>query len=137
MNQANGSHRSSGQKLSTGSSPSSTRGSRLEELFLLQIRTLEVPEPIREFRFSPPRRFRFDYAWPDRMLAVELEGGTWTRGRHTRGAGFAKDCEKYSMAAILGWRIVRATADQVYSGEALKWTMAALEYRPENNHVGS
>lgn len=111
--------------------------SALEATFSLQLQALGAPGAHREYQFHPTRRFRFDYAWPDRMLAVEIEGGTWARGRHTRGKGFAADCEKYSMAAILGWRIVRATADQVYSGEALKWTMAALEYRPENNHVGS
>jgi hypothetical protein len=61
-----------------------------------QIRAAGLPYPIREFRFHPERRWRFDYAWPGAWLAVEVEGGVWTRGRHLRGAGFIRDCEKYA-----------------------------------------
>jgi very-short-patch-repair endonuclease len=57
--------------------------------------------------------WRFDIAWPSMGLAVELEGGTWTGGRHTRGAGFAEDCRKYNAAQLLGWLVLRFTADQL------------------------
>lgn len=66
-----------------------------------------IPEPQREFRFDSARRWRFDFAWPDRRLAVEVEGGVWVRGRHTRGAGYLKDLEKYNRAVELGWRVLR------------------------------
>jgi hypothetical protein len=65
-----------------------------------------VPAPLVEFRFHPKRKWRFDYAWPSHRVALEVEGGIWTNGRHTRGAGARADLEKYSEAAILGWRIV-------------------------------
>jgi hypothetical protein len=68
-----------------------------------------LPKPEREVRFSPPRRWRFDYAWPEYKVALEIEGGAWTKGRHTRGAGFIKDMEKYSEAAIMGWCVLRLT----------------------------
>lgn len=52
------------------------------------------------------------------MLAVEVEGGTWSRGRHVSGAGYAKDCEKYNAAQMAGWIVLRYTSGMVTSGEA-------------------
>ena len=69
-----------------------------------------TPEPEQEYRFHKTRRWRFDFAWPDAMVAVECEGGTWSRGRHVRGKGFEKDCEKYNEATAQGWRVFRVTA---------------------------
>ena len=76
---------------------------------LLLCRALNVPAPVAEHRFAPPRRWRFDWAWPDHMVALEVEGAVWTGGRHTRGSGYLKDMEKYSEAAISGWCVVRCT----------------------------
>jgi hypothetical protein len=66
-----------------------------------------------EHRFSPPRRFRFDLALPAWRIALEVEGGVWTCGRHTRPRGFLADIEKYNMAAILGWRVVRCVPGDI------------------------
>ncbi len=84
-----------------------------------QLRAARLPEPATEHRFAPPRRFRFDFAWPTKMLALEVEGGTFAAGRHSRGAGFAADCEKYGEATALGWRVLRVTTDMVDDGRAL------------------
>ena len=100
--------------------------SQLEATFALQLRTSGLPEPEREYRFHPTRRWRFDFAWPDVMLAVEVEGGTWSQGRHTRGSGYAADCEKYNEAALLGWRVLRFTADMVNNWSALETVREAL-----------
>lgn len=62
-----------------------------------------------EVRFHPTRRWRFDFADPETMMALEIEGGVWTGGRHTRGKGFLRDIEKYNTATSLGWRIFRTT----------------------------
>ena len=70
-----------------------------------------LPAPVREHRFHPVRKFRFDYAWPDAQVALEVEGGVWTGGRHTRGTGFLRDMEKYNHAAVRGWYVVRCTPD--------------------------
>ena len=67
----------------------------------------------REYRFAPPRKWRFDFAWKADKVAVELEGGTWSGGRHTRGAGFEDDCEKYNEATRLGWRVLRFTSSML------------------------
>lgn len=95
--------------------------SAIEELFALHVRGAKMPLPERELVFARPRRWRLDFAWPDRMIAVEVEGGTWTGGRHTRGTGFMEDCEKYANAAILGWTVLRVTSDHVRTGQAVKW----------------
>ncbi|OPZ24002.1 MAG: hypothetical protein BWZ01_02999 [Deltaproteobacteria bacterium ADurb.BinA179] len=89
------------------------------------IRCLDIPEPVREYRFHPARRWRLDYAWPDFRLAVEIEGGVWINGRHTRGRGFLGDLEKYNELAMAGWSLLRFTPGQVRNGEAvatlLRW----------------
>jgi len=83
---------------------------------LLEILGAKLPEPELELRFHPSRRWRFDYAWPDYRVALELEGGAWVRGRHTRGKGFLNDCEKYNSAVMLGWKLVRIPTDWVGTG---------------------
>lgn len=75
-------------------------------------------KPVAEYVFAPPRRWRFDWAWPNKKVAVEQEGGIWIAGRHSRGAGMMKDMEKYNEAALRGWRVFRFTPQQLKSGEA-------------------
>lgn len=100
--------------------------SEIENEIALHIRALRLPEPEREYRFMPPRRFRFDFAWPNLMLALECEGGSWVNGAHTRGRHFEQDCEKYSEAAIRGWRVIRVTGKMVKDGRAIDLLRRAL-----------
>ena len=67
------------------------------------------PGPLEEHAFHPTRKWRFDFAWPHCKLAVELEGGVFTGGRHSRGAGMVGDCDKYNAAAVMGWAVLRYT----------------------------
>jgi very-short-patch-repair endonuclease len=60
-----------------------------------------------EYRFDDERRWRFDFAWPEKRVALEVEGGAWVGGRHNRAAGFQADAEKYNAAAAAGWRVFR------------------------------
>lgn len=64
--------------------------------------------------------WRFDFAWPDLLLAAEVEGGVWTQGRHTRGGGYEGDCEKYNSAQERGWTVLRFTTGMVADGRALE-----------------
>jgi hypothetical protein len=100
----------------------------------------------REVVFAPPKKYRADFSvrgnqWkvvdaPDGEravvydvtgdLLVEVEGGTWVSGRHSRGAGFESDCEKQALAVIAGYRYLRVTSAQVEDGRALVWIRAAL-----------
>ena len=66
-----------------------------------------LPAPVAELQFEPLRRWRFDYSWPEAKIALEVEGGIWSGGRHIRGKGFIGDMAKYNHAARLGWRVLR------------------------------
>ncbi|MGL5914018.1 MAG: hypothetical protein ACRCZB_07615 [Bacteroidales bacterium] len=66
-------------------------------------------EAIMEHKFHPTRRWRFDFAIIEQKIAIEVEGGVWTNGRHTRGKGFIGDMEKYNTATAMGWRVLRVT----------------------------
>jgi hypothetical protein len=78
-----------------------------------------LPLPIKEHRFHPVRKWRFDLAFIDHSLAVEIEGGIWLIGRHNRGAGFIKDMEKYNTATLFGWKLLRFSPKDVNTGDAL------------------
>lgn len=84
--------------------------------------------PTVEYRFAAQigRKWAFDLAWPDHKVAVELQGGNWTGGRHTRGQGFENDCEKFSTAAVMGWRVLMATYRQCNKGQLLSWLEAIM-----------
>ena len=111
--------------------------SDLERAFETKIKWYKLPEPVAEHRFHPTRKWRFDFAYPEIKLAIELEGGTFgvtcpqckgrgcpachngrVMGRHSRGEGFEKDCEKYNAAAALGWRVLRFTGGMLKENPA-------------------
>lgn len=93
----------------------------------LHIRVSRLPEPVREHRFHSSRLWRFDFAWPDHRLALEVEGGTASgHSRHSSGAGFERDCEKYNEAALLGWHVLRVTGQMVKDCRALSMLQRAL-----------
>ena len=68
---------------------------------------------VSEWKFDAQRRWRFDWANAERKLAIEIEGGVWSGGGHTRGKGYQEDCEKYNAAAAAGWRVLRFTPQMV------------------------
>lgn len=101
--------------------------SELEVELAQQMKLAKLPKFEEEYRFLSDRRFRFDFAFPEHKLGVEVEGGCWTNGRHTRGSGFINDCKKMNLATLNGWRLLRFTADDIKSGEALSQIEKALE----------
>ena len=103
------------------------RLSRLEETFALHLRAKKITGFRREYRFDDKRRWRVDFAWPDLKIAVEIEGGTHTQGRHNRASGFEADCEKYNALTEQGWCLYRYTGRMVKSGEALKQIERVLQ----------
>ena len=94
--------------------------SDLEELLGQHIKLSGLPSPTREYRFHPRRRWRFDFAWPRHKIAVEVDGGIYTRGRHVRGSGFERDAEKRNAAVMAGWRVLHFTPRHVKSGLAVQ-----------------
>lgn len=88
-----------------------------------------IPDPVPEYRFDPGRKWRIDFAFVAEKLAVEIEGGAWTQGRHTRGKGFLSDMAKYNALAVAGWSLLRFTPQQVRSGEAAEMISYWFEMR--------
>ncbi len=76
-------------------------------------KSYKLPMPAREYQFHPERKWRIDFYFEanGRKVALEVEGGVWTGGRHTRGSGFAGDMEKYNALAMAGILLVRVTPD--------------------------
>ena len=74
-----------------------------------------------EHRFHPTRKWRFDFARPDIRLAIEIDGGVWTGGRHSGGQGQIDDMEKGNAAVAEGWQILHFTPQQVRNGEAYRF----------------
>ena len=105
--------------------------SHLEDLMETQLQGAGIPYWTPEYLFFPPRKWRFDFAWPEKMVALEVEGGTWSGSRHTTGKGFEQDCDKYNTAAILGWRLLRVTAKHIQCGAAIAWVTCILKHDPE------
>lgn len=97
--------------------------------FLQLLKEARLAEPIMEYRFDAHRQWRFDFAWPERKVALEVDGGIWKQGRHTRGAGWLKDTEKLNSAATQGWRMLRCTPQQLASPEMIETIKAALNHR--------
>lgn len=103
--------------------------SQLEGLMLKQIGEAGLPAPRVEFRFHPQRRWRVDCVWDYRKVALEIEGGSWASRitRHTSGAGFEADCEKYNELALAGYTLIRVTASMVRDGRAIQFLRRALK----------
>jgi len=81
---------------------------------------------VSEYRFHEVRRWRFDFAWPDALVALEIEGGVWSGGRHTNPKGFIADCEKYNTALSMGWSVIRCPAPFITKHKMIYWLKEAL-----------
>lgn len=90
-------------------------------------------ECVKEHMFHPKRKWRFDYAIPEHKIALEVEGGVWTGGRHIRAQGFLGDMEKYNTATLMGWRVFRTTPDNLYKTATINLLRQAIngDYQPE------
>lgn len=89
-----------------------------DKKFLAYLEDMDIVKPVctvngGELKFHPIRKWSFDFCWPEHMVALEVEGGAWTQGRHTRGQGFINDMEKYNAAVLLGWKLLRVVPDDL------------------------
>src|SRR5690242_9976865 len=102
----------------------------------MQLKAAKIPYK-REYKAIKGRDFRFDFRCVNtfddankrfipQVVLVEIQGGIWKKGGHSSGTGITRDCEKYSLAAANGWRIILATPAQVKSGQCLQWIEQAL-----------
>ena len=114
------------------------RSSKSHTQLLNQIKANGLPEPVCELGFDKclGRRHRFDIAWPNYRLAVEVHGGVFTSGRHVSGTGFTEDRVKMNYAILLGWRVLEVTSEQVQKRLALTWITKALSREHEGQDIG-
>lgn len=92
------------------------------------LKALKLPHK-REHKFHSDRLWRFDFALEQYKLAIEVEGGVHSGGRHTRGVGFEKDCIKYNEAAMLGWTVIRFPTEHVKNGIAHNFMLRYVDSR--------
>lgn len=101
----------------------SVKFSKLEVELARQLTLAQIPF-IQELSPIPGRKFRFDFACKN--LLIEVQGGIWTKGGHSSGAGISRDCEKGNLAVIHGWRVLHVTSEQIKNGLALRWIQQCL-----------
>jgi very-short-patch-repair endonuclease len=99
-----------------------------EEAFALHCRA-ENLYPFRQWQFHPERKWKFDFAFRGEKIAIEVEGGIYSRvqGGHTRGKGYELNLEKYNAAVKLGWRVLRYSTDMVLAGTAMADVLELLK----------
>ncbi len=84
---------------------------------------------VAEHRFHPARDWRFDFAIPDRRVAIEVEGGAFIGGRHVRTDGYLRDLEKYNEAASCGWIVLRVLPSELLSARTIRLVARACRNR--------
>jgi very-short-patch-repair endonuclease len=106
---------------------------KLVNLFRQKWLYLKGPAMVAEHPFAkdakPKRNFRFDFAHLDAKVAVEIHGGVWTRGRHTRGHGFIADRTKTNLAQAMGWLVFELTGSHLQNSENLERIIQAIHGR--------
>ena len=90
-----------------------------EVILATALRALNI-EFDQEFKFHPSRMWRADFHLKGKKILVEVEGGIWSNGRHTRGKGYLGDLEKYNEATMMGYQVIRFSTEQVKSGKAIE-----------------
>jgi very-short-patch-repair endonuclease len=103
--------------------------SQFERLWALH----KGPALTKEVTFYPGRRFRFDYAHHAAKAAIELDGGVFVGGRHSRGMGQVRDAEKGRLAAYSGWNVIHFTTKCLTLEnirQAVDWFWKKIKERP-------
>lgn len=129
LNKATGAHIAASNSRRVAADPG-----RFQRMLSLHLRATGITGFVEEYPYTAEvdRKHRADFAWPAHRLLVEVQGGIWKRGGggHSHPLGIQRDIEKHQLAAILGWRVLPVTTDEVESGRALQVIRKALEWPP-------
>ena len=99
----------------------------LEDEFEFQLKSIGILNYVREFSAIKGRRFRFDFAFIEEKVLIEIQGGIYSyKPSHASASGIRRDCEKANLAVAHGWRLFHFTPDMVRSGEAVRMIEEAL-----------
>lgn len=118
--------------------------SKLEEQFIFHANAMKLPHYEREYRFAAHhvglgkgirkrledadmQDWRYDFFFADYDLAVELNGGNWSGGRHTRPQALQSEYRKINAAALLGHTLLIFDTGMVKSGEAVQRVKAIID----------
>lgn len=80
-----------------------------------------------EYKFHPTRKWRFDFLFANRV-ALEVQGGLFSGGRHSRGASLLKEHEKLNNAACMGYRVLYCIPQNLCMQETLDMIREAVNY---------
>ena len=103
------------------------------KIVLAYFASCRLPRPRIEYRFHRERKWKFDFAWPDQQIALEVDGGIWSYGRHNRGSGITKTWEKENTANLLHWHIFKCEPKTLCTRQTTEMIRAALSYETETN----
>lgn len=106
----------------TPRAPTPRKRSTLEIIFAQQLDVLRLPAPVREHQAIPNRKYRLDFAWPDRRIGVEVQGMV-----HRIKGRFQRDTEKACLHILHGWRVLPVCRADIVSGRAAAWITTLLE----------
>ena len=98
------------------------------EIVKAWFRAIDIPEPVFEYRFHPVRKWRMDLAWLEQRVFIEVQGGIFVQGRHSRGAAMLKEWEKINTASGMGWRVLYCQPKDLCTMETAEYIRTALEY---------
>lgn len=106
-------------------------GTKLERRALKVLQRAGIYPPVKQLQFSPPRRWKFDFAWPVQLIAIEIQGGTWSPKKmgHSSGSGIQADMEKHNAAALQGWLLLCYSDHGIGDGSMVDDVRRALEIR--------
>jgi very-short-patch-repair endonuclease len=83
----------------------------------------------RQYKFHPTRKWAADFAWPDTKVILEVNGGTYLQGAHSRGSRQRKDYEKWTSISLMGWRLILVDTVDVRKGIHVIRVLEAQEKR--------
>jgi very-short-patch-repair endonuclease len=109
------------EKVSPGKAKTG-KGSDIEEMLAFQIKAVGLPEPVREYKYIPGRRFRLDFAWPALKFGVEVQGMV-----HRIKKQFEADIYKRQLGLLAGWKILEVSGKTVRGGQAALWIAQLLK----------
>lgn len=105
-----------------------SKKSQLEDSFFAELKLYGVPTPVRQHLFHPTRKWRFDFAWIEQKIAVEIHGGIFVGGAHSRGAFMEKSFEKENAAQLLGWKVFIFGPSQIRGKKRIQQASPACEF---------
>jgi len=101
-----------------------------QDAYALQVRQAGLPKPTPEYEIIPRRKLRWDFCFPECLIAIEINGSIWQKGGHNTGTGLLRDYEKGNLANLRGWCCLTFTPEDIKDGTALDLTKQALQLFP-------